>query len=146
MKRIKDIALYTSLCFSLLMLFICAMFVIAESNLTTETSAFSAVDFADKAFLLLVYSVCVGFSFLVFDLNKISTTARRLIHVVLNYGLMVAFIVFFTKANAGATVVSGDRTMLIFAASFLYIIIYAAAMLVSKGVNKLGTLVDSRKK
>ncbi|MBQ7047338.1 MAG: hypothetical protein IJN86_00150 [Clostridia bacterium] len=147
MKKIKDIALYSSLCFTLVMLLICVLYGSAESSLTNSDKGevLSAASFADKAFLLFVYSVAVGFSFLLLDINAISKTARRVMHFILNYGLLLAFLIMFQKSNPEGNV-TADTTMLIFAASFLFIAVYFAAMLIGKGINKFGALIDSRKK
>lgn len=147
MKRIKDIALYSTLCFTLVMLLLCFLLSTAESVLTIGKagSPLSAVEFADKVFLLLMYSLAVGFSFLIFDIKALNATIKRVFHAGLNYGLLVAFLVMFQSANSEGNV-SGDTTMLIFAASFLFLAVYFGAMFISKGINKLGALIDSRKK
>ncbi len=145
MKRIKDIALYSTLTFTFMMMLICALFVVGENTLTGGVSNFSGADFADKAFLLLLYSVFVGVSFLVFDIKPFNQTLKRILHIGLNYGLLVGFIVLFQKANAGANV-TANTTMTIFASTFIFIIVYFAAMLISKGINKLGKLIDSANK
>ncbi|MBE6678597.1 MAG: hypothetical protein E7597_07375 [Ruminococcaceae bacterium] len=140
MKRIKDVALYASLCFTLLMMFVCGVFSAASATQTKVETAFSANKFADIAFLLFVYSLLVGFSFLIFDIKPLNKALKRVLHVGLNFALLVAAMVMLPKAEGA------DNTMLIFAACFAFIVVYFLAMLISKGINKFGELVDSRSK
>lgn len=138
MKRIKDVALYASLCFSLLMLFVCGVFSAASNALTKVEVAFSASKFADIAFLIFVYSVLVGFSFLIFDIKGLNKSLKRVLHVALNFVLMIAAMLMLPKGEGT------DVTMLIFASCFAFIAVYFFSMLISKGINKLGQLIDGR--
>ena len=125
MKRIKDVALYASLCFSLLMLFVCGVFSAASNALTKVEVAFSASKFADIAFLI-------------FDIKGLNKSLKRVLHVALNFVLMIAAMLMLPKGEGT------DVTMLIFASCFAFIAVYFFSMLISKGINKLGQLIDGR--
>lgn len=146
MKRIKDISFYSTLCFTLLMLTLCAMYGVAEGLLTTADNVFGGADFADKAVGLLLYSVGVGLSFLVFDIKPLNKVAKRVIHVGLNYVLMVIALYSFFKQNSAAEVASGDMTMLIFAGTFVFIAVYCVGMALCHLFGKLDKALASREK
>lgn len=140
MRRIKDVALYATLCFTLVMLTVCGLFATAQATLTKVENSFASSTFANLAFLIFVYSVLVGLSFLVFDIKAMNKTLKRVIHVVLNYALVVAALIMANTSE------KTDMTMLVFAMTFVFIAVYFFAMLIGKGINKLGELIDSREK
>lgn len=138
MKRIKDIALYSSLCYTFLMLFMLAMLSVASETLTRVDAVFSTSQFADIAFLLLVYSIFVGLSFLIFDVKAFNKALKRVLHISLNFALLITVMIMLASGR------KVDTAMIVFASCFLFLIVYFLAMLVSKGINKLGELIDSR--
>jgi len=99
-----------------------------------------AVRFANNALVLFVYSLCIGFSFLLFYIKPLSATVKRVLHFVLNYGLMMVSIFGF------ADIIVADAAATAFALSFVYLLVYFGGMLISSLLRKMGGAIDSAKK
>lgn len=138
MKRVKDIAFISTLSFSLLMLVFCFMESVASNEF--DAQLIEADRFANNALVLFVYSICIGLSFLLFDIKAFSQTVKRGIHFVLNYGFMLLFVFGFAK------VVVGDKAAIAFATSFVFIAVYFLGMLISSLFRKLDAFLQSAKK
>ena len=87
----------------------------------------------ENTVIYFLYSLCVGASFLVFELKKLPSAATRTIHILLNYALMVVFVFGFTGKIKEAG--------MIFAATFIFIAVYVFCSLVTKGLKKLDKFV-----
>lgn len=146
MRRIKDIALYATLCFTIVMLTLCALYGVAEGSLTTENNSFGGKDFADKAFTLFMYSVGVGLSFLLFDIKPLNKVLKRVFHIAINYVLMIIVLNGLFNMNSGAAVASTNLTMLIFAGTFVFIAVYFASMAICYWLRKLDKAIENRDK
>lgn len=138
MKRVKDIAFISTLSFSLFMLVFCAMEAVAAGEFGDK--GVDAVRFANNALVLFVYSVCVGLSFLLFDIKLFSATVKRAVHFVLNYGLMLAFIFGF------ASIVVSDAAATAFALSFVFVLVYFGGMFISSLFRKMDKAIEAAKK
>ncbi|MBQ3081300.1 MAG: hypothetical protein IJC49_02490 [Clostridia bacterium] len=138
MKRIKDIAFISTLSFTLFMLAFCAIEAMAVNEF--GDTGVDAVRFANNALVLFVYSLCIGFSFLLFYIKPLSATVKRVLHFVLNYGLMMVSIFGF------ADIIVADAAATAFALSFVYLLVYFGGMLISSLLRKMGGAIDSAKK
>lgn len=138
MKRIKDIAFISTLSYTAFMLTLCAMQFAAVSELGDKTM--DVTRFGDNAFVLFVYSVCIGLSFLLFDIKFFSKTVKRTLHFVINYGLMMVFIFAFSS------VIASDVAAIAFVLSFVYLVVYFGGMLVCNLLRKLEKVLESAKK
>ena len=129
MKKIKDCFFYATLTFTCLILF----FNIIRSMVFTGTDN----DFLhyENTVIYFFYSLCVGASFFVFELKKLPTAATRTLHIMLNYVLMVVFVFGFTGKIKEAG--------MIFAATFIFIAVYALCTLLSKGFKKLDRFIKN---
>ncbi len=138
MKRIKDVAFISTLSYTLLMLTLCAMQYAAVSELGDKTM--DVTRFGDNAFVLFVYSVCIGLSFLLFDIKLFSKTVKRALHFMLNYGLMMVFIFAFSS------VIASDAAAIAFVLSFVYLVVYFGGMLVCSLLRKADKALTDAKK
>ena len=138
MKRVKDVAFISTLSFSLFMLGFCAIESVAVTefgNLPVDASRY-----ANNALVLFVYSLCIGASFLLFDIKVMGQGVKRAIHFVLNYALMLVFVFGF------AEIVVNDAAAMAFAASFVYLAVYFLGMLISSLLRKLDGAIQGAKK
>ncbi len=85
-----------------------------------------------KAFILLLLSLLVGFSFAIFDVKALPQTAKRLIHIAINFVLTVITVISMYNENT-----TGDKTMLVFISCFVFLAVYFLGMLVCSGLRKL---------
>ncbi len=92
-----------------------------------------------KAFVLLVLSVALGFSFAIFDIKALPQTAKRIIHIAVAFGITVAGVMFLHNEGAG------DKTMLVFIACFAFLIVYFLCMLICSGLRKLEKFLKDAK-
>ncbi len=144
MKRAKDIAFITFLCFSLLVLALLvvissAAHLYGDSASGEETLSAFASDLADGGAMLFVYSVAVGLSFLIFDIKPLPAFWKRALHVVLNYALMTAFFVLLTAGRSG-------RGAMMLLLTFIFIAVYIAGALICRGLAKLEALKPKKTK
>lgn len=87
---------------------------------------------ADAAFA--VFALVFGFSFLIFN-TKMSDTAKRSIHIILNYiAAMVCTFIVHTTANAQANATAWVSMLVIW--TFVFFAVYGIAMLVSFFVKR----------
>lgn len=138
MKRVKDITLYSTLCFTLVMMLFCILLTPSSDISDASGDAALALNFADYAFTVLLYSVCVGLSFLLFDI-KINKVLNRTLHIILNYVLMVIFLSLLVREGV-------DLTKMVFVCTFVFIVVYPAAMVICFWLRKLDKMLQSRKK
>ena len=138
MKRIKDIAFISTLSFTLFMLTFCAVEAMATNEFGDK--GVDAVRFANNALVFFVYSVCIGLSFLLFDIKAFSKTVKRTLHFVLNFGLMMVSIFGF------ANIVVAVAAATVFVLSFVFVLVYFGGMLISSLLRKLGKAIDGSKK
>lgn len=137
MKRAREIAFIVTFAFSAFMLVFCGMEAVAASSLGDKPV--DAVRFANNAVMFFVYSLCIGISFLIFDIKVMSQSVKRGIHLVLNYGLMLLFIFGF------AEIIVSDVAATAFVLSFVYIVVYFCGMLLSGLFRKLDKVLEEAK-
>jgi len=137
MKRTREIAFIVTLAFSMFMLAFCGMEAVAAGALGDKPV--DAVRFANNAVMLFVYSLCIGLSFLIFDIKVMPQSVKRGIHLVLNYGLMLLFIFGF------AEIIVADAAATAFVLSFVFILVYFGGMLLSGLFRKLDKALEEAK-
>ena len=137
MKRTKDIAFIVTLAFSLFMLVFCGMEAVAAGQLGDKPV--DAVRFANNAVMLFVYSLCIGLSFLLFDIKAMSGSVKRGIHLILNDALMLVFIFSF------ADIIVTDAAATAFVLSFVFVLVYFGGMLISSLFRKLDKVMEEAK-
>lgn len=98
------------------------------SNGSTDISAF-AVRLMQSNLSIALFSAVYGFSFLILGAKKLSSAAKRSIHILLNY-VAAMVCVYALHANVGDAKTS-TWIVLIFFASVVFFVIYGAAALVS---------------
>lgn len=140
MKRFEEIALIAASCFVLSSLVSLAVLSVSAGAFGGGATGQQAVDAfaADVAkfgFALFAYSICVGVSFLIFDIGRLSAFARRALHLVLNYAMMAAF---FLLVSAGKE----RRTLMLFVLTFVYVVVYFAGMLICRALKKALAALD----
>ena len=136
-KRTKEIALISTSFFTVLTLAFCGLAAAGASAFGEENMTIT--QFADNSFVFFLYSVVFGLSFLVFDVKALPKPAKRLTHMALNYAAMVFFLFFMATLGSPSAETADDlvsaaadgRAGRIFAASFLFLALYFAGMLVS---------------
>ena len=138
MKRIKDIAFISTLSFTLFMLVFCAIEGVATGEFGDK--GVDAVRFANNALVLFVYSVCIGISFLLFDIRPFSATVKRALHFVINYAMLMVFMFGF------ADIIVNDAAAIAFAVSFVFVLVYFGGMLISSLFRKLDKAIEGAKK
>lgn len=98
------------------------------SNGSTDISAFASRLVVSNLTIAL-FSVVFGFSFLVLKSPKISSTAGRAIHVLVNY--VAAMVCIYALHSNVSDVKTATMIILIFFASVAFFAIYGVAVLVS---------------
>lgn len=126
--KIKDIALIALGSYVLLSM---AYIITLLSGITDETVKTIAALFGKQLLFILVYSIVIGVSFLVFKL-KASAVAIRLIHIAVTYAatLAVMLLLVASDTNAAQKLIYVVITTVVFAA--VYGIISLFAFLIKK--------------
>ncbi len=122
-KNIKDIALIALGSYALLSM---AYIVTLLSGITDETVKTIAALFGKQLLFILVYSVVLGVSFLVFVL-KTSPVTTRLIHIAVTYAatLAVMLLLVASDTNAAQKLIYVVITTVVFAAVYGLVSLFA---------------------
>lgn len=134
MKRVKKIAFISFLSFTLLALTGLVVLRIAGAAFGGDAvgdealSAFAA-DVADGGFVLFVYSVLIGISFLLFDIRWLSGAWKRTLHLLLNYALMVAAFMIIAAGKDG-------KGLMLMVLTALFLAVYYGGMLLCRVAAK----------
>ncbi len=136
MERIRKYISLATLSFTVVS---CVIYAIAAIATEENTDALFILT-PGNAFLLLVLCVALGFSFAIFDIKALPRTAKRILHIAITFGLSIAGV--FALHTEGA----GDKTMLVFVACFIFLILYFLCMLISAGFRKLENFAKDAKK
>lgn len=91
------------------------------------------------AFVLLLMSFVLGFSFAIFDVEKLPRTAKRLIHITITFALTVCGVLLLYTEGAG------NKAMLVFLSCFVFLIIYFVCMFISAGIRKFENFIKDEK-
>lgn len=135
MKRVEKIAFISFLSFTLLALTGLVVLRIAGAAFGGNAvgdealSAFAA-DVADGGFILFVYSVLIGLSFLIFDIKWLNSTLKRALHLLLNYVLMTAAFMLVAADKSG-------KGLVLLVLTFVFIAVYYGGMLLCRVAAKL---------
>lgn len=134
MKRVREIAFISFLSFTLLALAALAALRIAGAAfggnaVGDEALSAFAVDVADGGFVLFVYSVLIGISFLVFDIKWLSALWKRALHLLLNYALMVAAFMLVAAGKDG-------KGLMLMVLTALFVAVYYLGMLLCRVAAK----------
>ncbi len=130
MEKIKKYISLSTLSFTLIS---CFMYVLAAAAGKREMIA------PDYAFLLLVLSFVLGFSFAIFDIKALPRTAKRLLHIALTFGVTITGVLLKLKDS------DADKAMIIFASCFAFLIVYFLCMLICAGLRKLENFIKDGK-
>ena len=140
-QKIKEVMYKAALTFTLMVLVILpfamdpAQKFLGETDLESIRTENSVENMklllsADKMFVLLFMSLCIGASFIVFKINKLPPTAKRIIHVCLCYGISLAFILSLVEGKSQAFIIG-------FVLTAVFIVVYSLLMLISFLSRKL---------
>ena len=136
MEKIKKYIFFAALNFTLVSCALYTLLAVAEEERTGITFGLTA----DNAFLMLLLSLLMGFSFAIFDINKLPRTAKRIIHIIVTFAITVASVLVLHQAG------EGDKTMLVFIACFAFLAVYFLCMLICHGLRKLEIFLANSKK
>lgn len=109
---------------------------IASQNANTDVTSIKLQGISALAdrlvianFVILLFSVVFGFSFLVFEAKNMSSPAKRSLHIVINYvtSMLCVYLLHSTAPESSASV----WVVLIFFATLVFFAIYGIAALVS---------------
>ncbi len=129
-KNFKDIALIALGSYALLSM---AYILTLVSGITDETVKIVASLFGKQLLFILVYSIVIGASFLVFGL-KSSPIAKRLIHIAVTYGATVAVMLLLVASDTNA------------AQKLIYVVITTVAFAAVYGLVSLFVYLIKRNK
>ena len=129
-KNFKDIALIALGSYALLSM---AYILTLVSGITDETVKIVASLFGKQLLFILVYSIVIGVSFLVFGL-KSSPIAKRLIHIAVTYGATVAVMLLLVASDTNA------------AQKLIYVVITTVAFAAVYGLVSLVVYLIKRNK
>lgn len=129
-KNFKDIALIALGSYALLSM---AYILTLVSGITDETVKIVASLFGKQLLFILVYSIVIGVSFLVFGL-KSSPIAKRLIHIAVTYGATVAVMLLLVASDTNA------------AQKLIYVVITTVAFAAVYGLVSLFVYLFKRNK
>ncbi len=104
----------------------------ASEGTASSVSMNGISEFAERLLManaaIALFSAVYGFSFLFFRIKSISSTAKRALHIIVNYifAMIAVFVIHSTAPNANAS----TWVVLLFFATFMFFIIYGIASLV----------------
>ncbi len=133
MEKLKSV-LFKAACFyscaSLVYLLAVALFL--DGNTTVINASDAYMEVFEKTAVLFLFSLAFGASFMIFDVKKLPSSAKRIIHAI---GLYIAFVAacFFMAS------VDDDlrkKVMFVFIATFFYVIIYCVCTFASFLIRK----------
>lgn len=112
---------------------------IVASGINNNSTSISV--FAERLVLsdiaIALFSAVFGTSFLLFRAKKLSSQAKRLIHIVVNYvAAMLAVFALFSNVRSSENVKLNTWIVFFVAASAVYFIIYGAAVLTAYIVRR----------
>lgn len=105
----------------------------ASEGTASSVSMNGISEFAERLIManaaIALFSAVYGFSFLFFRIKSISSTAKRALHIIVNYifAMIAVFVIHSTAPNANAS----TWVVLLFFATFLFFAIYGIASLVA---------------
>ena len=139
-QTVKEIIYKASLCFTLIVLAILPFASNPEQiylgkdleSIRSENAVDNIKLFlsSDKMWILMIMSLCVGASFIVFKFDSLPPAAKRIIHICLCYGITLAFIIPLSKGNSQSLVI-------VFVLTVVFIAVYSLLMLISFLARKI---------
>ncbi len=134
MDKIKKYISLATLSFTLIS---CVIYALAAIAIDGESTALFILE-PGNAFLLLVLSLALGFSFAVFDIKGLPNAAKRLIHIALTFAISILGVFALHSGE-------GEKAMLVFVACFVFLIVYFLCMLICTGLRKFEKFVKDEK-